>query len=171
MFGCARSSSNESIKSPSAKAILPLEPGLRFGTSACKVFCGMPSCKSSSANCPTSLLPYRNSSRPESSNSPSTKASTFCDSHTFSSLAQFSFGTPNTMRSCASLNQISQGCNPGYFSSARSSWTFAPKPSLISPTALEKPPAPQSVSAEYKPSNLACRMTSWTCFSVIGLPI
>ena len=75
------------------------------------------------------------------------------------------------MRSCASDNQISQGCKPGYFNSARSSCTFAPKPSLISPTALEKPPAPQSVRDEYKPSNLACRITSWTCFSVIGLPI
>ena len=39
---------------------------------------------------------------------------------------------------------------PEYLSGARSSQTSAPVSSPISPTALENPPAPQSVTAEYK---------------------
>ena len=75
------------------------------------------------------------------------------------------------MRSCASLIQISTGLRPAYFSGARSSQTSAPTSSPISPTALEKPPAPQSVTAVNSSRSRACRIVSRTFFSSIGLPI
>ena len=75
------------------------------------------------------------------------------------------------MRSWASEIQISVYDKPEYFSGARSSHTTAPIDSPISPTALEKPPAPQSVMALNKPRSRACSTTSSTIFSVIALPI
>ena len=45
---------------------------------------------------------------------------------------------------------------PSYFSGTRSSHTSAPISSPISPTALENPPAPQSVIALYSPRSRAC---------------
>ena len=58
-------------------------------------------------------------------------------------------GTATTIRSCASLSQISHGARPGYFSGASARSTSAPTPSAISPIAEDSPPAPQSVIAEY----------------------
>ncbi len=61
-------------------------------------------------------------------------------------------GTARTIRSWASEIQISVYESPSYFSGARSSQTSAPISSPISPTALEKPPAPQSVTAVIQPA-------------------
>ena len=59
-----------------------------------------------------------------------------------------SAGTAATMRSWASLIQISKGSRPAYLSGAADrGQTSAPTCSPISPTALENPPAPQSVTA------------------------
>ena len=61
--------------------------------------------------------------------------------------------------------------SPSYLSGARSSHTTAPISSPISPTALLKPPAPQSVIAWNKPRSRAASTTSSIIFSVIALPI
>ena len=60
-----------------------------------------------------------------------------------------------TMRSWASLSQISHGARPGYLSGASARSTSAPMPSAISPIADDRPPAPQSVIAVYRPLGLA----------------
>ncbi len=75
------------------------------------------------------------------------------------------------MRSWASEIQISVYERPSYFSGTRSSQTSAPIFSPISPTALEKPPAPQSVTALYSPRSRAASSTSSSIFSVMALPI
>ena len=73
------------------------------------------------------------------------------------------------MRSCASDSQISHGSRPGYFSGTASSSTSAPSTSAISPTADDRPPAPQSVIAVHRCS--APSSTSISSFSVTGSPI
>ena len=72
-------------------------------------------------------------------NSPSSQSSTPCASHTARRRASFAAGTESTMRSCASLIQISHGDRPAYLSGASPSSTTVPRPSLISPTAELKP--------------------------------
>ena len=169
IFGCASRFNRSSSRS--SDSAISTASDFAAGASACKCLRGMPSCNNSSANCPTDFSPYQNSSRPESVNSPSTTASTSWPAQISSKRSRFSAGMAKTMRSCASDSQISQGFKPGYLSGARSRYTTAPSPSLISPTALENPPAPQSVNAEYKPSALTHKITSCVCFSAIGLPI
>ena len=56
-------------------------------------------------------------------------------------------------------------------SGTRSRWTSAPSSSPISPTALESPPAPQSVMQVYRPRSRAWRMVSVMRFSSMALPI
>ena len=56
-------------------------------------------------------------------------------------------GMPKLMRSCASEIRISHGCIPEYFSGALArSMQQPPQRSAISPTLLERPPAPLSVT-------------------------
>src|SRR5262245_57515623 len=120
---------------------------------------------------PTVVPQYFSSSLPVGRNRPMTVASTFSLVHSASRRCQFSSATARTIRSCASLIQISVYVNPSYLSGARSSQTSAPISAPISPTALEKPPAPQSVTALYSPSSRALSSTSSSIFSVIALPI
>ena len=80
-----------------------------------------------------------------------TVASTFSLWHSASSRGHLSSGTARTIRSWASLIQISVYESPSYLSGAFSSQTSAPISAPISPTALEKPPAPQSVTAVIQP--------------------
>jgi selenophosphate synthetase-related protein len=78
---------------------------------------------------------------------PMTTASTPSSAKTFRMRSTFSCGTESTIRSCASEIQISAYERPAYLSGTRSRWTSAPSFSPISPTALDSPPAPQSVIA------------------------
>ena len=61
------------------------------------------------------------------------------------SSSMFAGETASTRRSCASLIHTSVGDRPSYLVGARSRCTVAPSSPAISPIALEKPPAPQSV--------------------------
>ena len=53
----------------------------------------------------------------------------------------------STMRSWASDSHTSHGARPGYLRGTRARSTSAPSFSAISPTAEDRPPAPQSVMA------------------------
>ncbi len=58
------------------------------------------------------------------------------------------FGTARVMRSWASEMRISHGARPGYLSGARArSMRAPPVAPAISPTLLDRPPAPLSVTA------------------------
>ena len=91
--------------------------------------------------------PCFTTSCPVSVKRPITVASTSSAAKRRSSSASCSGGTESTMRSWASLIQTSTGFRPSYLRGAFSSHTSAPMSAPISPTALENPPAPQSVTA------------------------
>ena len=81
-------------------------------------------------------------------NTPKSHISTSCAPQIRASFSDVrSGGTAKTMRSWASLIQISVYERPAYFSGALSRWTPVPMVAPISPTAEENPPAPQSVMA------------------------
>ena len=116
--------------------------------------------------------PWKKRRRRRSSvNLPITVASTFSDAKSARSSSKCSGGTDMTMRSWASLIHVSVYDRPWYFSGTTSRFTSAPSSSPISPTAELRPPAPQSVTAVYRPRSRATSCTSSTFFSVIGLPI
>ena len=141
-------------------------------TTARRVGIGMPSCRKAIPTRPTSVpLWFSTSSRPSVPNVPITVASTSSPPASASSASTRSGGTDSTIRSCASLIQISSYRNPAYFSGTAPSSTVAPTRSPISPTADDSPPAPQSVTPVNSPASRACRITSATFFSVIALPI
>ena len=97
------------------------------------------------------LQPGRRSARPAVRSPlkrPIGVASTFQSRQSVCRAGQLAGGTASTMRSCASLSQISQGCKPGYLSGTCDSSTSTPSVLPSSPTALDSPPAPQSVMAE-----------------------
>ena len=75
------------------------------------------------------------------------------------------------MRSCDSEIHISHGARPEYLSGAFARSTYTPVAEPISPTAEEKPPAPQSVNVRIKPRSRAASNASVNRFSSIGLPI
>ncbi len=92
-------------------------------------------------------------------------------SHRVCKAGIFSGGTASTMRSCASDSQISQGARPGYFRRTLFNSTSQPSLDAISPTAEDRPPAPQSVMSLYRHRSRARTMTSIRPISVIGSPI
>jgi hypothetical protein len=75
------------------------------------------------------------------------------------------------MRSCASEIQTSVADSPSYLSGTASRSTVAPSCAPISPTALERPPAPQSVIAWKSRCRAASSTKSVSVFSWIAWPI
>src|SRR5436190_15368287 len=138
---------------------------------ASRITGGRPSCRKCMSRRPTSSSWNLSTSCCVSVNLPITVASTPSEQHRCSKASQLPGGTERTIRSCASEIQISVYESPEYLSGALSSQTSAPDSAPISPTALENPPAPQSVIAEYSPRSRAARITSISIFSVIALPI
>ena len=105
---------------------------------------------------------------------PSSHISTPCSLASARNAAMRAGDTASTMRSCASLIHTSVGVRPAYFSGARSRCTVAPSMRPISPTALENPPAPQSVTPlnSGPPSaSRAASSASSVFFCVIAAPI
>src|SRR5262245_14538965 len=138
---------------------------------ACRSTLGRPSCRKCISSRPTDVPLYFNSSLLVGTKRPITVASTFSIVASACSRGHLYSGTARTSRSGAALIQISVYERASYFSGAVSSHTSAPISAPISPTALEKPPAPQSVTALYSPSSRAVSSTSSTIFSVMALPI
>ena len=89
----------------------------------------------------------------------------FCNSGTSASF------TAITMRSWDSLMKICQLKRSCAFKGAFSSQISPPDSLSISPAALLKPPAPQSVTNWIRPFSRAAMMKSPTFFSSMGLPI
>jgi hypothetical protein len=106
---------------------------------------GRPPCKNSIDRSATSCSPYFSFNRPVGVKRPMIVASTDSLRQSASSSGHCASETDSTIRSCASEIHISVYDRPSYFSGIRSSHTSAPISSPISPTALLKPPAPQSV--------------------------
>ena len=106
----------------------------------------------------TSSVPARTRRTPSPVNVPSTVASTPCRAQRATTSSACAGGTASTIRSCASLSQISHAASPGYFSGARRTSTSAPTCSAISPTADDSPPAPQSVMSVYRPQQVVERV-------------
>ena len=113
---------------------------------ASRVGIGTPSCRKWVSSEPTSVPCHIRRMVPSAEpNSPRSQSSTPCATQMARSRSTLAGGTESTMRSCASEIQISVGLRPSYFTGARSRCTVAPTSLPISPMALEKPPAPQSV--------------------------
>ena len=132
---------------------------------------GRPSCRKAIGSSATTRASKRTRKVQSPVKVPSTLSSTSHRSASPCSSGRLPGGTASTMRSCASEIQISQGASPAYLSGALARSTSTPSFSPISPTADEKPPAPQSVMAVYSPRSRASSITSISPFSVIASPI
>ena len=179
MFGCERSAQVVSRSRGPTPRPFPgagnCEALHAASHTASRVGIGTPSCRKCVSSAPTSVpCQYKRIMPSLVPNSPRSQSSTPCARHTARRRSNLPGGTESTMRSCASEIQISVGLRPSYFTGARSRLTVAPTSLPISPTALENPPAPQSVVPLYSgPSgwSRAASMASSIFFSVIALPI
>ncbi len=158
MFGCdssARSASAIDSAAPTRgisppSAVAPARPECSRAHSgshaASRVGIGMPPCRNPQSSRPTSVPCQRRMiSRVGVPKVPSSQHSTPWSAQIARTRAICAGGTASTMRSCASLIHTSVGDRPSYLVGARSRCTSAPISEPISPTALENPPAPQSV--------------------------
>ncbi len=105
-------------------------------------------------------------------NVPTAVASTSWSFANASNAAQSSGLTPTVILSCDSETNISQGLKPACFNGTTArSRSAPPVSSAISPTELERPPAPLSVITCISPSSRASIIMSSIFFCVIGSPI
>ena len=147
------------------------DPGVRSGRARIAVICrcGRASCRNAVSRSATTWPPERTTSWPVPVNSPMSAKSTPTRRQRAPNSSRRSAAIDTTMRSWASDSQTSHGSSPGYLRGTRSRSTSAPTPSAISPTADDRPPAPQSVMPEYRSS--APTSASISSFSTTGSPI
>ena len=109
---------------------------------------------------------------PESVNLPISDVSTSCNFARFSKFSLSSGLIPTVILSCDSETRISHEERPDCFSGTLpKSISAPPVSSAISPTLLDRPPAPLSVITWISPASLASISISSIFFCVIGSPI